>query len=98
MTTNPLSPTWWEVVTGSLPPPTPCQQQILDAIKGHIQAHGYAPTVREIGAMCGLRSSATVAQHLDVLKRKGCIEWHRGKSRTIRLMVDTPCRNSGALQ
>jgi len=36
-------------------------------------SHFYPPTVREIGAAVGLKSSSTVHTHLSVLESKGLI-------------------------
>lgn len=65
------------------------QAQILEVIRSHVQAHGFPPTVREIGEAVGLKSTATVAHHLDDLEWAGYIErppqWIR-RSRAIRLV------------
>ena len=50
--------------------PTPRQQQILDWIKGFLREHGVPPTVREIGAAFGIKSSS-VFDLLKALERKG---------------------------
>ena len=42
-------------------------QLILDYISRFIQENGYAPSVREIGASVGLRSTASVSYHLRAL-------------------------------
>lgn len=59
------------------------QEQILAFINRYIEENGYPPAVREIGAAVGLKSTATVAYHLGVLKREGRIAYQSGKSRTI---------------
>ena len=50
---------------------TPRQQAILDAIADHVQAHGYAPSIPELGRLLGLSSSSTVHHHLNTLERLG---------------------------
>ena len=50
----------------------PRQQAILDFIRD--DPHSYPPTVREIGAGVGLRSSSSVHQHLIKLESQGLIE------------------------
>jgi repressor LexA len=71
------------------PPPsktvlTRPQQKVLDAIL-FFQRKGELPTVREIGALVGLRSSATVFKHLQALERAKIISITTGKSRGIRI-------------
>jgi SOS-response transcriptional repressor LexA len=59
------------------------QRRILDAIT-FFRQKGELPTVREVGALVGLRSPATVLKHLRALERAGLISIN-GKSRGIRL-------------
>ncbi len=65
-------------------PLTKQQRAILDAIAFFLQK-GDLPTVREVGALVGLRSPATVFKHLRALERRGLISIN-GKSRGIRLL------------
>jgi repressor LexA len=67
--------------------PTKKQTEVLEALKFLIQKKGEMPTVREVGALVGLSSSATVKKHLDALEREGLISM-TGKSRGIRLSSD----------
>jgi len=66
-------------------PLTPKQQEILNVIKKGIEAKGYPPTVREIGAAVKLSSSCTVKKHLDSIEVKGYIKRDRYQ-RGIELM------------
>ncbi len=69
-----------------MPPERPLtkkQRTILEAILFLMQK-GEIPTVREVGALVGLRSPATVLKHLRVLENAGLIS-HSGKSRGIRI-------------
>ena len=50
---------------------------------------GERPTVREIGALIGLRSPATVMKHLQALEREGLLRLS-GKSRGIRVCTPLP--------
>ena len=61
------------------------QQEILDFLRQFIGSCGYAPSVREICAAVGLKSTASVHYHLGELKRQGLIEMDGGKNRTISL-------------
>ena len=46
-------------------------QQILEFVNAFVQENGFAPSVREIGAAVGLRSTASVSYHLQQLQEKG---------------------------
>ena len=59
------------------------QQQILDFVRGHIEEHGYPPSVREIGAAVGLASPSTVKHHLDNLERAGLLKRRAGSPRAL---------------
>jgi repressor LexA len=62
---------------------TPQQQSILKLIKEFMADHGYAPTVRELCRLAGLKSPDTVQYHLDNLKAKGVLASLSGKPRTL---------------
>ena len=47
---------------------------ILDYVNQFVQENGYAPSVREIGAAVGLRSTASVSYHLQALQDKGLLQ------------------------
>lgn len=64
---------------------TPQQQSILKLVKEFMADHGYAPTVRELCRLAGLKSPDTVQYHLDNLKAKGVLASLSGKSRTLAL-------------
>lgn len=61
------------------------QQQILRYIQQHMDAHGYPPTVREIGSAVSLSSSSTVHAHLKSLQEQGHIERDAVLTRAIKL-------------
>lgn len=58
---------------------------IMDYVNHFIQENGYAPSVREIGAAVGLRSTASVSYHLQQLQQKGMLQApnEKGKKRAI---------------
>ena len=60
-------------------------EMILDYVNHFIQENGYAPSVREIGAAVGLRSTASVSYHLQQLQQKGLLlaPNEKGKKRAI---------------
>ena len=63
------------------------QSDILVALKKFIADKGYPPTVREIGAIVGLSSPATIHFHLTKLDEKGYIKKVDSKNRTLELLV-----------
>ena len=54
-------------------------QLILDFVNQFVYENGYAPSVREIGAAVGLRSTASVSYHLQQLQAKGMLQTSGGK-------------------
>lgn len=58
---------------------------ILDYVNQFVQENGYAPSVREIGAAVGLRSTASVSYHLQQLQAKGALlsPDAKGKKRAV---------------
>lgn len=66
----------------------PRERQILEFAAQFIQRHNYAPTLREIGDAVGLRSVATVHEHLSRLERKGYIKKIVGSKRGIEIIRD----------
>jgi len=61
------------------------QRQILDFLTKYTDAHGYPPTVREIGEAVGLASPSTVHAHLANLERAGLLKRDPTKPRAIEL-------------
>ena len=61
------------------------QQQIYDFILAFTGAHGYPPSVREIGTAVGLKSPSTVHFHMKGLEEAGVIVKAEGKTRAITL-------------
>ncbi len=57
------------------------QQMVLDYIRRSISDRGYPPTLREIGAFMGIRSTNGVNDHLRALERKGYLTREDMKSR-----------------
>jgi repressor LexA len=60
------------------------QNQVLDFIRQSISQRGYPPTLREIGAHMGIRSTNGVNDHLRALERKGYLTREDMKSRALR--------------
>lgn len=60
---------------------------IVNYVNQFIQENGYAPSVREIGAAVGLRSTASVSYHLQALQEKGLIQAPGAKGRKRALVT-----------
>ena len=60
-------------------------QLIVEYVNQFIQENGYSPSVREIGAAVGLRSTASVSYHLQALQAKGMLQdpGAKGRKRAI---------------
>ena len=54
-------------------------QMIVEFVNSFVQENGYAPSIREIGAAVGLRSTASVSYHLQQLQEKGILHTPNGK-------------------
>jgi repressor LexA len=61
------------------------QQEIWEFLAEYVDAHGYPPTVREIGEQVGLASPSTVHAHLANLERAGLIKRDPTKPRALEL-------------
>ncbi len=68
------------------------QQRILDFIKSEIEEKGYPPSVREICAAVGLRSTSTVHAHLNHLEEQGLIRRDSTKPRALEVLDGTQAR------
>ena len=66
------------------------QRQILQFIQKKTKTQGYPPSVREIGAAVGLKSSSTVHMYLVQLEEKGYIKRDPSKPRAIIVVQDEP--------
>ncbi len=60
------------------------QEQVLRFIRQSIIDRGYPPTLREIGAHMGIKSTNGVNDHLRALERKGYLTREDMKSRALR--------------
>ena len=60
-------------------------EKILEYVNRFVQENGYAPSVREIGAAVGLRSTASVSYHIQALQDKGMLlsPGAKGRKRSI---------------
>lgn len=60
------------------------QLELLQEIVSWVDAHGDAPTVRELAAMIGT-NIGDIQCKLARLKRDGVVDWDEGRSRTLRV-------------
>ncbi|MGH9130420.1 MAG: transcriptional repressor LexA [Acidimicrobiales bacterium] len=67
---------------------TPKRREILEFMAAEQRAHGYPPSVREIGEAVGLASSSTVHIHLKVLEKHGFLLRDPTKPRAIEVHWD----------
>lgn len=71
--------------------PTPLtkrQTEILKFVRRFISDHDYAPSYREIAAYFGLKSTATIAEHIESLKRKGHLSSEERSARSLVPALD----------
>lgn len=72
------------------------QKKILNFIEIFIGAHGFPPTIREIGEAVGIASTSVVNYNLNKLVERGLLERAPDVSRGLRLVKDeadgTPVR------
>ena len=64
------------------------QAEILNYLRSFLSENGYAPSVREICAAVGLRSTSSVHYHLSELRRRGLIEMENNKNRTVTVPLE----------
>lgn len=82
-----------------LPPPNEIERRILDYMESYLRRHTYQPSVREIGARFGIKSTKTVSEHLKALAAKGYLERDPSRSRGARIVgldlnaetISVPC-------
>jgi repressor LexA len=68
-------------------PLTPKQLRVLTFIRDYTHAHGYAPTMQELGDEFGV-SKVTVFEHVAALQKKGYLRRSKHKARSLRLKGD----------
>ena len=61
------------------------RQELLRHIQTYTAEHGCGPTIRELCALSGFRSTSGVKYHLDRLREQRRIDWTDGKARTLHL-------------
>ena len=74
------------MVSDSLPPLSPRQQQILRLISQFMLRHGLPPTRADLARALRLRNRQGIDQHLRAIERKGYLKLEPGIARGIRLL------------
>ena len=66
---------------------SPTQERIYNFVVDYILAHQYPPSIREIGAGVGLKSTSSVHHHLQKMFETGILETDSGidRKRAIRV-------------
>lgn len=62
------------------------RQAVLNFVTWHIGTHGYAPTLRDICAACGISSTSAASYSVRALHRRGRLRLAPGISRGISLI------------
>lgn len=75
-------------------PLTDKERAILEFVISATRLNGYPPSVRDICAETGIKSTSTVFSYIKRLEEKGYLEKEDGKSRSIRTKADLAERNS----
>lgn len=63
------------------------QSAILACVREFTAAHGYAPSIREIGRLCGISSTSVVTYNLNQLEWLGLLKRDELVARSIRLVA-----------
>lgn len=59
--------------------------KVMDYIRKFSDENGYTPSVREIGAECNIKSTATVHSYLQRLQDKGLLNKSENKKRSVSI-------------
>ena len=62
------------------------QEELMYCIKLYIEDYGFSPSIRELQEMMNKKSTSTIKQGLDILRKKGYISFQDHKVRTIRII------------
>lgn len=62
------------------------QKRLMDFLQDFQNNHDYSPSYREIAAGLGLRSVASVAEHIDHLVQQGFLKRITGTSRSLEIV------------
>ena len=60
---------------------------VYEAVREAVSAHGYPPSMREIGATVGLTSPSSVKHQLDKLERLGLVRRDPNRPRALEIIM-----------
>ena len=63
------------------------EKRVLEFITEQIKTNGYPPTVRDIGAALGIKSTSTVQKSMIILEEEGYIRKQAGKRRAFEVVA-----------
>lgn len=66
------------------------QDRILEFMRDEVRRQGYAPTVREIGAALGIKSTSTVHKDIEALVARGLLRKDPAKPRALVVVDNEP--------
>ncbi|MGD7731402.1 transcriptional repressor LexA [Propionibacteriaceae bacterium G57] len=66
---------------------TPRQRRILEVIRDAVAAHGYPPSIREMGEAVGLASPSSVSHQLKTLETKGFLRRDPKRPRALEVQL-----------
>lgn len=70
------------------------RRKMLEFVQDYVERHGYPPSIREIGAAVGIRSTSVVAYNLRRLEEGGYIQRERVVSRGLKVAAPGQGRRS----
>lgn len=62
------------------------QAVVLIALQNFLKEHSYCPSIKDLCALTGLKSTSTIHFHLSQLEKKGYISYPKGVKRVIRVL------------
>ncbi len=62
------------------------QREVLAYVKRRLRESGFAPTIQEIGAHFGFKSTNSVREHLRLIEKKGFLRKEPGRFRALTLV------------
>lgn len=60
--------------------------ELMGFVRTYSADHGFAPSMREIGAGTGLASTSSVWYRLVVLRNEGRVTWNDNQPRTLKVV------------
>ncbi len=74
------------------------EQRILDYMREYVAKWGYPPTVRDVAAALGIKSTSTVHKSIAALEKAGAIKKQAGKRRALDIVGSEPAKGPFAAE